>query len=202
MSKQDVDNVSQRERAKHHFEKFMDALGLDVEDDEHLEDTPQRVVDSRFDEIFRGLDEDPQKYMGTAFESGAKDDLVVVDNIEVKSMCAHHFLPFRGVAHIGYIPDERIVGLSKFARLVDGYARRPQVQERLTSQVADAIKDELSPRAVIVVIECEHECMTVRGVQDASSMTRTSAIRMDDDMDKHSIKQEFFQMVSNGKGGH
>lgn len=193
-----ADDATSREAAKHHFEQFMKAIGADPEGDEHLEDTPRRVVDSRMDEIFRGIDEDPKDHLRTAFEEGAGDGFVIVDNIEVQSMCGHHFLPFHGHAHIGYIPDGKIVGLSKFARLVDGYARRPQVQERLTSQVADAIKEVLDPRAVLVLIECEHECMTCRGVQDPYSMTRTSEIRIDDDMDKHSIKQEFFQMVKNG----
>lgn len=197
MSEQQISEEKEedpRSRAEHHFQKFMESLGLDVEDDEHLEETPERVVRSRFDEIFRGLNEDPTKHLDTTF-TAESDDFVIVDNIEVKSMCGHHFLPFRGEAHIGYIPNNDIVGLSKFARLVDGYARRPQVQERLTREIADAIRDKLNPKAAIVVIEAEHECMSLRGVQDASSVTRTSAIRMDDGLDKHSIKQEFFQMV-------
>jgi GTP cyclohydrolase I len=109
-------------------------------------------------------------------------------------MCAHHFLPFRGVAHIGYIPDGKVVGLSKLARVTHGYSRRPQVQERLTNQIADAIDEELEPKAVVAVVEAEHECMTLRGVQEPNTMTRTSALR-GDALDDDSIKQEFFDLV-------
>lgn len=197
-----------RERAEEAFEDFMEALGLDVEEDEHLRETPNRVMRSRFDELFRGLDEDPRKHLSTTFEDigGHKGDSgwVVVDGIQVKSMCAHHFLPFRGKAHVGYIPKGKGVGLSKFARLVDGYARRPQVQERLTNQIADAIQEELEPVATIVVIEAEHECMAVRGVQEPETMTRTSALRgrahPEHEDYKPGLKSEFFDMVKNGGG--
>lgn len=178
--------------ARDAFEKFIEQLGLDTES-EHLERTPERVVDAYFDELFRGLKENPREHLNTTFSSDS-DDLVVVDNIELQSMCAHHFLPFRGKAHVGYIPDGEIVGLSKFARVTDGYARRPQVQEELTAQVANAIHEELEPIATIVVMEAEHECMCLRGVQDSTSMTRTSALRGKARRDEN-IKQEFFQMI-------
>lgn len=183
--------------AEYHFRKFLDHLDIDV-DNEHIEDTPERVVRSRRDELFRGLEEDPRDHLSTTFEDiGTYEGdagWVIVDNIQVQSMCAHHFLPFRGEAHVGYIPREEAVGLSKLARVVDGYARRPQVQERLTNQIANAIHEELDPIATIVVIEAEHECMTVRGVQEPYSMTRTSALR-GRARKEHHIKQEFFSLV-------
>lgn len=193
----DIKKTKRKSNAEHHFEMFMRALGLD-KDDEHLEETAKRVVDSRFDELFRGLEEDPRERLSTTFSAPDEqsDDagLVIVDGIQVQSMCAHHFLPFRGEAHVGYIPDDEVVGLSKLARVVDGYARRPQVQERLTNQVADAIHDELEPIATIVVIEAEHECMSLRGVQEPETMTRTSALRGKARREDH-IKQEFFDLV-------
>ncbi|GAA4460802.1 hypothetical protein GCM10023170_062510 [Phytohabitans houttuyneae] len=114
----------------------------------------------------------------TAFEAN-HEELVLVRDIEVMSLCEHHLLPFRGVAHIGYIPgdDGRITGLSKLARLVEVYARRPQVQERLTAQIANLLMDRLQPRGVIVVLECEHMCMAMRGIQKAGAKTITSAVR-------------------------
>lgn len=116
--------------------------------------------------------------LSTTFEAD-HEELVLVRDIEVQSMCEHHLLPFHGVAHIGYIPgtDGRITGLSKLGRLVEVYARRPQVQERLTSQIADLLMGQLNPRGVIVVIECEHMCMSMRGIQKGGSRTITSAVR-------------------------
>jgi GTP cyclohydrolase I len=129
-------------------------------------------------ELFAGLRVDPAQVLKTAFEAN-HEELVLVRDIEVFSLCEHHLLPFRGVAHIGYIPGEhgRITGLSKLARLVEVFARRPQVQERLTSQVADLLMEKLDPRGVIAVLECEHMCMAMRGIQKAGSKTITSAVR-------------------------
>lgn len=194
-----ISKETDREAAERHFTEFMESLGLNVEGDEHLQGTPDRVVRSRFDELFRGIREDPDRHLSKTFEdygqNGAEDGgLVIVDNIQVQSMCAHHFLPFRGRAHIGYIPDEKVVGLSKLSRVTDGYARRPQVQERLTNQIADSIHDNLEPLATIVVIEAEHECMSLRGVQEPNTMTRTSALR-GRARDDSTIKEEFFQLV-------
>lgn len=191
--------VSARHAATHHFRKFMECLGLDL-DDEHLKGTPKRVVDSRFDELFGGLNEDPSTHLETTFEAPKAHDkkgdagFVIVDGISVQSMCAHHFLPFRGKAHIGYIPNTEVTGLSKLSRVVDGYSRRPQVQERLTNQIADAVHEKLDPLATIVVIEAEHECMSLRGVQEPHTMTRTSALRGKARDEEH-IKQEFFDLV-------
>jgi GTP cyclohydrolase I len=180
--------------AAEHFAAFMDAIGIDL-DSEHLAQTPERVAGSRIDELLGGLQVDPREHLRTAFTEDATDELVLVDHIEVASMCAHHFLPFTGCAHVGYIPAERIVGLSKLARVVDGYARRPQVQERLTTQVADAIHEELSPVAVVVVIEATHDCMRLRGVREPNSTTRTSALRGEARSDPE-IKGEVLDLLS------
>lgn len=188
------------------FRDFMELLIPDDDWDEHLADTPRRVAESRIREIFSGLWEDPREHLDTTFEDigDHKGDSgwVIVDGIQIQSMCAHHFLPFRGSAHVGYIPKGKAVGLSKLARTADGYARRPQVQERLTNQIADAVHEELDPVATIVVIEAEHECMSLRGVQEPETMTRTSALRgkahpENDDAKSH-LKQEFFDLVRNG----
>lgn len=180
-----------------HIRRFIESLGLDM-DSEHLEDTPRRVHEAFRDDLFSGIGKEPSDVLTTTFEEGASDDMVIVDNIQVKSICSHHFLPFRGKAHVGYIPDEKIVGISKIPRLVDMYARRPQVQERLTSQIADALYDELEPLAVVVVIEAVHECMSHRGVQEPESVTRTSALRGVAE-EKEDIKQEFMEIADLGE---
>ncbi len=146
-------------------------------DRDGLRDTPQRVARS-YAEVFRGLGQRPDDVLSTTFDLG-HDEVVLVKDIEVYSTCEHHLVPFHGVAHVGYIPSEegRITGLSKIARLVDVYAKRPQVQERLTTQVADAMDRLLAPRGVVVVIECEHLCMSMRGVRKPGARTVTSAVR-------------------------
>lgn len=145
-------------------------------DREGLRETPARVARA-YAEMFTGIGADAAEVLGTTFDLG-HDELVLVRDIEVWSTCEHHLLPFTGVAHVGYIPSKgKITGLSKLARLVDVYAKRPQVQERLTSQVADALVDHLDAQGVIVVVECEHLCMTMRGVRKPGSKTVTSAVR-------------------------
>jgi GTP cyclohydrolase I len=153
-------------------------LGIGEDPDrEGLQDTPQRVARA-YAEMFVGLRQSPEDVLATTFNL-EHDELVLVKDIEVWSCCEHHLVPFTGVAHVGYIPNEngRVTGLSKLARLVDVYAKRPQVQERLTTQVAEALVRILQPRGVIVVIECEHLCMTMRGVHKPGSKTVTSAVR-------------------------
>jgi GTP cyclohydrolase IA len=144
---------------------------------EGLQDTPARVARS-LREMFAGLYTDPDRVLDKTFAE-CHEELVLIKDIPLYSTCEHHLLPFHGVAHVGYIPDERgrVCGLSKIARLVDLYARRPQVQERLTSQIADAIVRRLDPRGVIVVIEAEHLCMGVRGIRKPGAITTTSAVR-------------------------
>lgn len=152
------------------------AVGEDPERD-GLVRTPIRVA-RMYQEIFAGLREDPAQHLTVTFEA-SHDEMVMVRDIPLYSACEHHLVPFHGVAHVAYIPgdDGRITGLSKLARLVDGFARRPQVQERLTSQVADAMVKILQPRGVFVVIECEHLCMSMRGVRKPGTLTVTSAVR-------------------------
>ncbi len=146
-------------------------------DREGLAQTPARVAKS-YAEIFGGLYQTAQDVLTTTFSLG-HDELVVVRDIPIYSTCEHHLLPFHGVGHVGYIPGEdgKITGLSKIARLVDMYSRRPQVQERLTTQIADAMTDILGARGVIVVIECEHLCMSMRGIRKPGSTTLTSVVR-------------------------
>jgi GTP cyclohydrolase I len=152
------------------------AVGEDPDRD-GLAYTPARVA-RVYAELFAGLRVDPATVITTTFEAN-HEELVLVRDIQLISLCEHHLLPFHGKAHIGYIPGEhgRITGLSKLARLVEVFARRPQVQERLTSQVADLLMERLEPRGVMAVLECEHMCMTMRGIQKAGSKTVTSAVR-------------------------
>lgn len=152
------------------------AVGEDP-DREGLQRTPARVARA-YAELFAGLRVDASKVLATDFAE-EHDEMVVVRDIEVASFCEHHLLPFVGAAHIGYIPGEhgRITGLSKLARLVEAYARRPQVQERLTSQIADELLNTLGARGVIVVLECEHMCMSMRGIRKPGAKTLTSAVR-------------------------
>jgi GTP cyclohydrolase IA len=152
------------------------AIGEDPERD-GLRDTPARVARA-YAEQFAGLRQRPQDVLTTVFDAD-HDEMVIVRDIELYGTCEHHLVPFIGVAHIGYIPNSKgqITGLSKLARLVDVYARRPQVQERMTSQIADALVDTLEPRGVVVVIEAEHLCMTMRGVRKPGARTVTSAVR-------------------------
>jgi GTP cyclohydrolase IA len=152
------------------------AIGEDPERD-GLIDTPARVARA-YAEQFAGLRQQPEDVLTKVFDAG-HDEIVLVRDIELSSTCEHHLVPFFGVAHIGYIPNEKgqITGLSKLARLVDLYARRPQVQERMTSQIANALESVLEPRGVIVVIEAEHLCMSMRGVRKPGARTVTSAVR-------------------------
>ena len=163
-------------RAEKAVKELLIAIGEDP-NREGLKDTPARVARS-LKENFAGLYQKPNDILETTFDIGHKE-LVIVKDIEVYSHCEHHLTPFHGIAHIGYIPGEKgkITGLSKLARLVDLYARRPQVQERLTSQIADALVEGLDAAGVIVVIECEHLCMSMRGVRKSEARTITSAVR-------------------------
>ncbi|MGW4804027.1 GTP cyclohydrolase I FolE [Kitasatospora sp. NPDC004272] len=165
-----------QKRAENAVRELLLAVGEDP-DREGLLETPARVARA-YREIFAGLWQQPEDVLTTTFDLG-HDEMVLVKDIEVFSTCEHHLVPFRGVAHVGYIPSAsgKITGLSKLARLVDVYARRPQVQERLTSQVADALMRILEPRGAIVVIECEHMCMSMRGIRKPGAKTLTSAVR-------------------------
>lgn len=163
-------------RAEAAVRELLIACGEDPER-EGLRDTPARVARA-YRELFAGLFTEPDSVLDKTFDEG-HEELVLVTDIPTYSFCEHHLLPFHGVAHVGYIPNEqgRVTGLSKIARLVDLYARRPQVQERLTSQIADALVRKLDPRGAMVVIEAEHLCMAMRGVRKPGSRTTTSAVR-------------------------
>ena len=163
-------------RIEHAVREILLAIGEDPDRD-GLKDTPARVARA-YQEQFAGLSLQPADVLTTVFDAD-HEDMVLVRDIELYSTCEHHLVPFFGRAHVGYIPNEKgqITGLSKLARLVDLYARRPQVQERMTSQIADALMETLEPRGVIVIIEAEHLCMSMRGVRKPGAKTVTSAVR-------------------------
>ena len=165
-----------RERAEAAVRELLIAVGEDP-NREGLAETPARVARA-YEEVFAGLREDPKIHLEKSFSENHRE-LVLVRDIPIYSTCEHHLVPFYGVAHIGYIPgaDGKVTGLSKLARLADMYAKRPQVQERLTAQIADAIVEKLDASAVIVVIECEHLCMAMRGIRKPGATTTTSAVR-------------------------
>jgi GTP cyclohydrolase I len=165
-----------RPRIERAVREILIAIGEDPDRD-GLVGTPARIA-NMYRELFSGLHEDPGRHLKITFEAG-HDEMVMVKDITLFSTCEHHLIPWLGVAHVAYIPnlDGRITGLSKLARLVDGFARRPQVQERLTTQIADAVERVLEPRGVLVVVEAEHLCMSMRGVRKPGSTTVTSAVR-------------------------
>jgi GTP cyclohydrolase I len=167
-------NPYDQARAEKAVRELLLALGEDP-DREGLKETPARVARA-MKENFEGLWQSPEDVLTTTFDIG-HEELVIVRDIEIFSHCEHHLTPFHGVAHVGYIPSGKITGLSKIARLVDMYSRRPQVQERLTTQIADAMVNILNPLGVIVIIDCEHLCMSMRGVKKSHARTTTSAVR-------------------------
>ncbi|UDY34445.1 GTP cyclohydrolase I FolE [Dermatobacter hominis] len=177
--------------------EILEAIGEDPDRD-GLHDTPARVA-RMYAETCAGLHEEPARHLKVTFDAG-HDEMIMVRDIPLYSLCEHHLVPFSGFAHVAYIPnvDGRVTGLSKVARLVDGYARRPQVQERLTTQVADAIEATLQPRGVLVVIEAEHLCMAMRGIRTPGTSTVTSAVRgvFRDDV---SARMEAMQFVESGR---
>jgi GTP cyclohydrolase I len=155
--------------------EIIEALGEDP-DREGLLETPERVA-AFYAEVFDGLHRDPGDVVDAFFGEEHYQEIVMVREIPFYSMCEHHFVPFHGQAHVAYIPKGRVTGLSKLARLVEGFARRPQMQERLTAQVADALTERLEPLGVMVVVEAEHLCMSMRGVKKPGATTVTSAVR-------------------------
>jgi GTP cyclohydrolase I len=185
------------ERAAAAVRELLIAIGEDPER-EGLRDTPARVARA-YAELTAGLRQAPAEVLTTTFDIG-HDEMVLVRDIELWSMCEHHLVPFTGVAHVGYIPSEtgKITGLSKLARVVDVYAKRPQVQERLTTQIADALVTGLEARGVIVVIEAEHLCMTMRGVRKAGARTITSAVR--GQMHNAATRSEAMALITSHKG--
>jgi GTP cyclohydrolase I len=165
-----------REKLEVAIRMMLEAIGENP-DREGLVDTPRRIA-GMYEEIFSGLAEDPGKHLEVFFQEDQHNELVIVKDISFYSMCEHHFAPFFGKVHVGYIPQGgRLTGLSKLARVVDSFAKRPQLQERLTSSIADILVEKLDPLGVIVVIEAEHMCMTMRGIKKQGSKTVTSAVR-------------------------
>ena len=164
-----------KEKIERAVRDILEAIGEDP-DRPGLKETPSRVA-RMYEEVFSGLNEDARVHL-KLFDEPGNDEMVIVRDIPMYSMCEHHLLPFIGKAHIAYIPaDGRIIGLSKLARVVNVYAKRPQVQERLTSQIADFLFDELGAKSVAVIVEAEHLCMTMRGAKAAGAVTQTSALR-------------------------
>ena len=166
----------------------------DDPDREGLKETPARVARS-YKELFSGYETDPKDYLARTFEEvGGYDELVILKDIRVVSFCEHHMLPFLGTAHVGYLPNDRVVGISKLARVVHGFARRLQIQEKLTAEIAGAIQDILAPKGVGVVIISEHSCMTMRGVNTPGSRLTTSHL-LGEVRDDPRTRQEFFELV-------
>ena len=165
-----------KEKIRKAVRNILEAIGEDP-NREGLKETPKRIADM-YEEIFCGVESNPSRHLDVQFHDEKHNELVLVKDIPIYSMCEHHLVPFFGKAHIGYIPkDGRLTGLSKLARVVDEISKRPQLQERITSEVADIIMEKLQPYGVIVVIEAEHMCMVMRGVKKPGSKTVTSAVR-------------------------
>lgn len=187
MDKQKIENA---------VRDILEAIGEDPDRD-GLKETPARVA-RMYEEVFSGISEDAHAHL-KLFDEKGNDELVIVRDIPLYSMCEHHLLPFVGKAHIAYIPaDGRIIGLSKLARIVNVYARRPQVQERLTAQIADFLYEELGAKSVAVIVEAEHLCMTMRGVRAAGALTKTSALRGYARTDAKS-RSEVMMLLSGGR---
>lgn len=182
---------SNREQIESHIKEILKLIGEDVER-EGLIETPARVT-RMYEEIFAGYDVDPREVLGVVFDEN-HEELVIVKDIVYYSQCEHHMAPFFGKVHIGYLPSGKIVGLSKLARLVEAVSRRLQVQERITSQIANVLEEELSPQGVIVVVEGEHLCMCARGVKKPGSKTITTATRGIYKEDA-ALRAEFMQLI-------
>lgn len=174
MSEQKKSRID-REKIMQGVRLILEGIGEDL-NREGLQETPQRIA-RMYEEIFCGLNYDPKKDLSVMFTE-KHDEMILVKDIPLYSTCEHHFLPFYGKAHVAYVPSQgKVTGLSKLARVVEGFSKRPQLQERLTTQIADTIMEILKPRGVMVVIEAEHMCMTMRGVKKAGAKTITSAVR-------------------------
>lgn len=183
-----------RERIQKAVREIIEAIGEDPER-EGLRDTPRRIADM-YAEIFAGIGRDPAEALQVTFDENHQE-MVILRDIPFYSMCEHHFLPFHGVAHVGYIPRGKVLGISKIARVVELFARRPQLQERLTGQIADALMEVVQPQGVAVVIEAEHLCMTMRGIKKPGSVVVTSANR-GIFRDRAVTREEFLSLIRSG----
>lgn len=173
------------------FSEALEIMGYDVSD-QQIKDTPRRIANMWVDEIFVGsFEKEPDI---TFFDNTKEyDEMIVLDNVELKSTCSHHFVPFIGKIHIAYIPDKKIVGVSKLVRIVRWFMRRPQIQEELTKQIADYLEEKLQPKGVAVFIEAKHLCMLVRGVEEANSFMKTSEVR--GVFREEKVRKEFFDII-------
>lgn len=186
-----------REKLKFKFTEILDILGFDHANDPNLVGTPNRLAKMYTYEILEGnFSKAPD--ITTFPNTKNYDQIVALSDIEVKSLCSHHFCPFIGTCSIGYQPGERVVGLSKLSRIVTHFARRPQIQEELTEQIAEFLVETLKPKGVIVVMHCEHHCMKIRGVEEHDSEMHTSAVR-GTFLTNPSTKQEFFELIRKQK---
>jgi GTP cyclohydrolase IA len=188
-------NQEKAEQIGAHFAEILKILGLDLEDP-HLHDTPRRVG-RMFLEVFRGLQLEHEPAITCFPNIEEYSNMVMVKDIQFYSMCSHHMIPFFGAAHIAYIPGDRIVGLSKIARIVDFYAHRPQLQERLTEQCVDFLVEQLQPQGAIAVLEARHLCMEMRGVEKPGALTTTSAIR--GCFHDKRVREEFMELLQKGR---
>jgi GTP cyclohydrolase I len=175
---------------------ILEGIGEDIER-EGLRDTPQRVA-RMYAEVFGGLTVNPADVVSTVFVDENHEEMVMVKDIPFYSMCEHHLIPFHGKAHVAYLPKGRLTGLSKMARLVEAFAKRPQLQERLTTQIADTLMESLAPHGVMVVVEAEHLCMSMRGVKKPGSITVTSAVR-GAFCDRDATRSEAFSLIYGGR---
>ncbi|MCZ6545248.1 MAG: GTP cyclohydrolase I FolE [Chloroflexi bacterium] len=196
MTTEPIPDAIDTDRIRAAVREILLAIGEDP-DREGLVETPRRIAES-YAEIFGGVQQDPNGLLRVGFEEG-HDEMVVLRDIPFYSMCEHHLLPFHGIAHVAYVPRGRVVGISKIARLVEVLARRPQLQERLTSQIADSLMEALEPDGTAVAIEAEHLCMTMRGVKKPGSRMVTSAMR-GTFQSQVETRQEFLAFVSPGRG--
>lgn len=172
--------------------RFLEIIGENP-DREGLLDTPKRVVKS-WKELYKGYHQDPKEILSTVFEDGTCDEMVILKDIEFTSMCEHHVLPFRGKAHVGYLPNGKVVGLSKLARLVDCFAKRLQIQEKMTQQISKEIETHLKPKGVAVIIEAHHQCMSCRGVGKQNSSMITSSM-LGFFKENAIVRQEFLSLI-------
>ena len=195
MTTESVPDAIDKDRIRAAVRELLLAIGEDP-DREGLVETPRRIAES-YAEIFGGVQQNPNGLLRVGFEEG-HDEMVVLRDIPFYSMCEHHLLPFHGIAHVAYVPRGRVVGISKIARLVDVLARRPQLQERLTSRIADSLMEALEPDGTAVAIEAEHLCMTMRGVKKPGSRMVTSAMR-GTFQSQVETRQEFLAFVSPGR---
>lgn len=185
-----VTQIVDLKAAEKSMSDFLRALGVDLEKDKHLEDTPKRIV-KMYREMLKGYDDPEWEF--TTFDKDKVDEMIVVKDIQFVSLCAHHALTFKGKAHVGYLPDSKIAGLSKLARTVKYFSRRLQVQERLTWDIAEFLQEKLKPLGLGVVMEAEHDCMSVRGVQSPGHMTITSALL--GNFKEAPVKSEFLRFI-------